>query len=223
MLERAEIASKRQIRAAAYHLMWSHGYEAASYTAIADACGLGRPLVQKHFPKKEQLLYDLMEDVIVTCIAVLDDRGLLSKQAGPDLLRSTQLFYSVLLGNEETRNLARYSLRQDGTSVMVATITARYAYLLGLGKDIEQLRESIVWVMGGMGQVIVDKMSRNEPLDVDSWAVQTTTALLVINEDALFSAMRTALTEELLGPELIDVMVKEVLDRVLDFNESREN
>lgn len=213
--DRPEIESKSQIRAAAYHLMWSRGYDEASYTAIADACGLGRPLVQKHFPKKEQLLYELMEDVIVSCIAVLEERGLLGEHAGADLLKATQLFYSVLLRDEETRNLAQYSLKQEGTSVMVATIKARYARMLGLGDDLGQLRDSIVWVMGGMGQVIADKMSRSEMLDANDFAVQTTTALLVINEDARFSEMREALTAELLDTESVGNMAEAVLDRVL--------
>lgn len=46
---------KEAIRREAWHLFGTTGYHATSYTAMAEACGIKRPLVQYHFPKKEAL------------------------------------------------------------------------------------------------------------------------------------------------------------------------
>lgn len=46
---------KERILAAAWMSFRENGYDATSYHLIADACGIGRNLVQYHYPKKERL------------------------------------------------------------------------------------------------------------------------------------------------------------------------
>lgn len=55
---------KEKIEAAAWKLFRDVGYDAASYSAIAEACNISRNLVQYHFPKKELLAIRLMERVL---------------------------------------------------------------------------------------------------------------------------------------------------------------
>lgn len=55
---------KEKIRREAWTLFHRVGYDAASFSLIAQACGISRNLVQYHFPKKELLAIDLMNRVL---------------------------------------------------------------------------------------------------------------------------------------------------------------
>ena len=75
---------KGRIRAAAWKLFATEGYEATSYTAVAEAVGISRNLVQYHFPKKDLLAAELFDDVLSrTCQALdLDDDDLRNNLEG---------------------------------------------------------------------------------------------------------------------------------------------
>ena len=93
--------TKRMIRKKAYGLFYEIGIDETSYTLIANACDLGRPLIQHHFPQKRLFALDLIEDMTVLCIdQILDfsrneeyDRR---SQPYVQSLRALQLYLNLL-------------------------------------------------------------------------------------------------------------------------------
>lgn len=217
--------SKRAIRNAAYNLMWTEGYEGASYTAIAQRSGFGRPLVQKHFPKKEQLVCDLTEDLLTNCIRLLAERKLIreSESAAANALRVGQLFYSALLQSEASLKLARYALGQQSVFIVISNIQTRYAYELGLSRDREQLRISVVLANGSVNQFVLDRIAHGESLDADHLSLLYVAGLLVINNDEKPSQALGDLKSKLLNRAVVDEIVIEVLDAVLGVREEADS
>lgn len=210
-----EIESKRLIRNAAYRLFLEEGYDDASYSAIAAASKLGRPLVQKHFPKKEQLLCDLVEDTLVNCIAILGEKGLLGRGVESDALRIAQTFYSTLLRNAASIRLARQAFTQERVSAMVVIMLSRHMHEIGFKGSPEELQDSIMLAMGGVGHLAIDKISRDIIPDADHLAVLCVSLLLVINRNANFAESKAALRKELLERKAVETIIGEVMDRVL--------
>lgn len=79
---------KTRIRTAAWRLFATDGYEATSYTAIAEAVGISRNLVQYHFPKKDVLAAELFENCLSRTCQVL---GL----TDDDLRNNLEAIYAV--------------------------------------------------------------------------------------------------------------------------------
>ena len=52
--------TKTEIIHAAWRQFRTSGYHATTYASIAKACGIGRSLVQYHFPRKEELPISLV-------------------------------------------------------------------------------------------------------------------------------------------------------------------
>ena len=55
---------KEKIELVAWGLFRTHGYDATSYSLIAEECGISRNLAQYHFPRKEMLALAFMERIL---------------------------------------------------------------------------------------------------------------------------------------------------------------
>lgn len=215
MIEREEIESKQLIRKAAYELIYLEGFGNTSYTAISEKCGLGRPLVQKHFPKKEQLLCDLMEDIINACIFQIEENYPDNGHPAANTTRVVQLFYSVMFQNSISTRLAKYSHCQESSSGLVSTLLSNYAAsLLDLDAEPEKLRNTVVWILGGLGQVLIDRANGNGDVDVDDITVRSLAALLVVFKDERYSDISDSLKHDLLDQSQIEPLVEEVMEKV---------
>ena len=70
---------KEKIVLAAWTQFHERGYDATSYSSIAEACDISRNLAQYHFPKKELLAIAFMERLLSECQEALgyDDESLI--------------------------------------------------------------------------------------------------------------------------------------------------
>ena len=106
----SEHPTKQLIRKNAYRLFYESGIDETSYTQIANASGLGRPLIQHHFPQKRLFCLDLIQDMTVLCIdQILDlsksedyDR---SSQPYVQSMRALQLYLNLLCHDDSMRHL----------------------------------------------------------------------------------------------------------------------
>ena len=65
-------SAKQRIRSAAWRQFRGAGYIATTYASIAKECGVGRSLVQYHFPKKEELPISLVSWVLEKAAEALE-------------------------------------------------------------------------------------------------------------------------------------------------------
>lgn len=214
MRARAENPNKARIRLAAYWLMSEGGLKAASYTAIADRCGLGRPLVQRHFPQKTQFVLDLTEDRIAACIDVLNQHDLFSSSTETGILRVMQLYFSILLRNEQSMNFSREMLsRRDSMSAIIA-VCHETAVRLGLQGDRAAMLESILQATGGTAELIVYKIDHGEPIDPDEVALRVACAYKVFMNDERYQEAASSMRRRLLPRSDIDAMIPETIARI---------
>jgi AcrR family transcriptional regulator len=93
-------SAKALIRRAGYRLLLTKGFKAATYSAIAEASGCSKALVQHHFPVKARLAVDLVHDLVLA----IESYVRLRRPAVDDLTAFrflvVQLYYGFLLESD---------------------------------------------------------------------------------------------------------------------------
>lgn len=171
--ENAEL--KNEILAQARELFREKGYRATSYAEIAAAAGTTKGLLQYYYPKKDQLAYALMTQVLERARAVLgyDDQPASLAAADTEvyqqLYRIGQLFFDYLLGKGGYTKFL-----QDVTSDfdLVGSVLAfdlnwalEYAQLGDRAND-REIVESVVMTMGGFYALLHYDLGHDLQMDV---------------------------------------------------------
>ena len=84
----------------AFGLLMEKGYAKTSYTDIAKACQLTRPLVQYYFPKKEMFMQEFIERLIELCNTYLRQHKLNTGYCFVDFYLTGTMYFTFLLENE---------------------------------------------------------------------------------------------------------------------------
>ena len=112
--------TKAAIHAAGRALIYKHGYEGMNLRQLADAVGLQQGSLYNHFPSKQQMLFDLMKEHLVTIIDEL--KSVLARDTDPlaqmkafiafHLTYHMQRQDEVYINNSELRSLEPANLRK---------------------------------------------------------------------------------------------------------------
>lgn len=214
MSSRRENPHKSTIRMCAYALMYERGYSATSYTDIAARSGLGRPLVQRYFPRKEQFILDLIQDVSTICKRLLEEHESIQLPIVIRRLHLTQLYLSVLLRDQSAISLTCDVLADRKVTAQVIDLHYRSAYAMFPDDDQAVLREASIRSMGGTYELIMDKHLRNESISPDDLAAQTMAAFLSFSQDAPYQASYEDVCAHLLPEHVISQMVRTLLNEL---------
>ena len=205
---------KSTIRRCAYALMYEQGYSTTSYTDIAMRSGLGRPLVQRYFPKKEQFILDLIQDVSAICKRLLEEHESIQLPIVIRRLHLTQLYLSVLLCNQRAVSLTCDVLSDRKVTARIIDLHHRSAYAIFPNEDQAFLREASVRSMGGTYELMMDKHLRNENISPDNLAAQTMAAFLSFSQDAPYQDSYKDACANLLPEHVISQMVHALLNEL---------
>lgn len=180
-----ENPNKRRIRQAAFALMYERGFTATSYSDIAARAGVGRPLVQRHFPKKEQFVLDMIAQAAALCRQTLRAQDADCDSKTLRSLHFLQLYQELILINESMRNLTREVLAsRDLTRVIIDT--HRESTFVFFDDGASDVREATAKALGGIYELIVMCMDQGESLDANALAAQTMAAFLVYTTDSTY-------------------------------------
>lgn len=112
--------TKAAIHTAGRALIYKHGYEGMNLRELADAVGLQQGSLYNHFPSKQQMLFDLMKEHLVTIIDEL--KSVLARDSDPlaqmkafiafHLIYHMQRQDEVYINNSELRSLEPGNLRK---------------------------------------------------------------------------------------------------------------
>lgn len=119
---------KNKIAQVAARQFAERGYNATSYTTIAEECLISRNLVQYHWPKKELLAVRYMEDMLSQCVA---DLGFADEDLVDDYDRMTAVgtrFISTLLETEGTRRFLKDIIASRDLTEVVLTFNLNWAF-----------------------------------------------------------------------------------------------
>lgn len=112
--------TKAAIHAAGRALIYKHGYEGMNLRELADAVGLQQGSLYNHFRSKQQMLFDLMKEHLVTIIDEL--KNVLARDSDPlEQMKAFIAFHltyhmqrqdEVYINNSELRSLEPANLRK---------------------------------------------------------------------------------------------------------------
>lgn len=209
-----ENPNKRRIRQAAFALMYERGFTAASYSDIAARAGVGRPLVQRHFPKKEQFVLDMIERATELCKQTLREHDGATTERVLRALHFLQLYQTLVLVDDAMAHLTRDVIaNRDLTGAVIdAHWESTFQYCDGGAMG---AREAAVRVLGGTYELMTVRMAAGEPLDAGSLAAQTMAAFLALTVDESYTAAHDAMTAALLPEAQVKAWARAIRDELI--------
>lgn len=161
---------KEKIVLAAWTQFHERGYDATSYSSIAEACDISRNLAQYHFPKKELLAIAFMERLLSECQEALgyDDESLIGNYRR--VFEVGCCYFEFLLQHGYRQFLLDIIASRELTEDILAFNQSwALTHIGALGLD--QLSQadvtrSVVMHMGGFYELLYHCLRNDEPFDI---------------------------------------------------------
>lgn len=214
-LIRDENQKKEMIRKTAYRVMNQLGFDAASYSEIADCSGYGRPLVQMYFPKKDQFVLEMTEDYIELIFVILNDLGKLEGNSYEKTLRIAQVYFAVNLRDEQAVRLTRETLAHRSMMKKVFELYQMKAIALGFDADPEKVSRAIIKALGGIEELAMDDIDKGKEVDPCDIACQLVAAMQVFLDDASYKHAYSNMKKCLLSKQETEKIASEIVSEVL--------
>ena len=110
----------------AFGLLMEKGYAKTSYTDIAKACQLTRPLVQYYFPKKEMFMQEFIERLIELCNTYLRQHKLNTGYCFVDFYLTGTMYFTFLLENEGIIPLTKDLFSTSAATEAISSVMAQW-------------------------------------------------------------------------------------------------
>ncbi len=207
--QKLEQDNREIIESAAYRLFYEVGYKLTSYTMIAEESGLGRPLVQYYFPKKDDIATSFIFRTLSSIVELVDSTGKSSQLPLGHVAQLGQVYYAFLLSSEEMKRLALDLLSSRHVTSRVIEANATYTIpLLGpAADDSPQLVEASVKATGGVYELMFRGLERGFALDPTDLALQNVAAFMAFSSKTTYEKAARLLQPELLEEKAIDGMI----------------
>lgn len=156
----------------ARRLFLEKGFAKTSYQDIADACGVQKTNVQKHFPHKDLFIDHFFQDLLDSSDEFFATRGELPDDYYQALYVVGQIHFAFLLSTPELRRLTLDIVSDRKLTEAMISLDVKWAtaYLTGFSLEEQQeFADNVSVVMGGMYELLYRKMSTGTPLDPQSF------------------------------------------------------
>lgn len=200
MSAKDSVSNKAAIEQAAFRLFKENGYKLTSYSLIAEECGLGRPLVQYYFPKKEDLAADFILRVLEEISNVMGMAPSGARQAQTYLMQFGQTYYAFLLKDESMRRLTYDLLTSRQVTSRVIETNAIYSVPI-LERDTPEAERNIeasIAAVGGVYELMFRWLEQGKQLDPATLSAQNIAAFLAFVYECDFKAKVKALLKQAL-------------------------
>lgn len=160
------------IESTARRLFLQNGFAATSYQEIADAAGVAKTNVQKHFPYKDVFIDHFFEDLLDCSDEFFASRGKLPDNYYQALYYVGQIHFAFLLSSPELQRLTLDIVSDRKLTEAMISLDVRWAakYLEGFSfEEQNTFADNVAVVMGGMYELLYRKLSTGTPLDPQSF------------------------------------------------------
>ncbi len=161
-----------QYEQAARRLFLEKGYARTSIRDIAEACGVEKTNVQKHFPHKDLFIDHFFEDLLDSSDEFFAKRKMLPDDYYQALYYIGQIHFAFLLSSEELRRLTLDIVSDRKLTETMIQLDVRWAtqYLEGFSLEEQQtFADNVAVVMGGMYELLYRKLSSGAGIDPESF------------------------------------------------------
>ncbi len=189
------------IEAKARGLFLTKGYAKTSYADIAEACGLEKTNVQKHFAHKDLFIDHFFEDLLDYADEFIASRGLLPNDYYQALYVVGQIHFAFLLSTPELRRLTLdiVSDRKLSEAMISQDVAWATQYLDGFSlEEQESFADNVAVVMGGMYELLYRKLSSGSEIDPETFQ------LLAMNLFAFIQGISSGETGALFPKNLLN-------------------
>lgn len=160
---------KEKIERQAWGLFRAQGYDATSYAAIAQACGISRNLVQYHVPKKESLAISLMESILRASHRALGKSEADLRGDFAAIYETGTCYFAFLLQSEGYRTFLLDIIRGRDLTESILAFNADWALERVDGPssddDLQRVMRSVVVHMGGFYELLYHCLKNDKPFD----------------------------------------------------------
>lgn len=213
-----EHPNKKRIRQAAFVLMYEQGTKQTSYTAIAQKAGVGRPLVQRHYPKKDELLVLFITQVVDTCKARLADFDQRTTNPVLRTLHLSQLYLQTVLYDENMQALTLEILsNRDITGAMVRQhFESSFVWIAQ--QDNDDQREAYtasIKAIGGIDELLVIQLKDGVGPDAGDLAAQLMAGIETFVTNAAYRDTYLSMLDQLMDVSVAKRLAADVLREVL--------
>ena len=211
MEAKSEAQSKTRIRKAAFSLMYEGGFGPTSYTDIAGRACVGRPLVQRHFPKKDMFVLDLIDDAASTCERILGEEAPCGGDPHEAALHLAQLYISLLLYDDNMVRLTAEVLADRRFSIRIIDVHFRSSFRLFPGVDEAEGKDACLRSMGATYELMEDRIVNHGALDADDFACQTVALFLALAKSEPYAATYERMKSLLLPEDVVRGLVPRIV------------
>lgn len=184
----------------ARRLFLEKGYAKTSYQDIADACGVQKTNVQKHFAHKDLFIDHFFEDLLDWSDEFFAARGMRPDDYYQALYLVGQIHFAFLLSTPELQRLTLDIVSDRKLTETMINQDVRWAtkYLEGFSLEEQQaFADNVAVVMGGMYELLYRKLSADTALDVQAFQA------LAMNLFTFIQGIPASEAEQLFPPGLI--------------------
>ena len=159
---------KDEIAQVAARQFAERGYDATSYTTIAEECGISRNLAQYHWPKKELLAVRYMEDLLSECVSELgyEDSDLIDDYERIAAVGTR--FFETLLSKEGTRLFLKdiIASRDLTETVLAFNLDWATSRVRSTDYDPDATQRAVISSMGGFYDLLYWCLKHDRTMDV---------------------------------------------------------
>ncbi len=188
------------MESAARRLFLEKGYAKTSYQDIAEACGVAKTNVQKHFPHKDLFIDHFFEDLLDRSDEFFAARGMRPDDYYQALYLVGQIHFAFLLSSPELQRLTLDIVSDRKLTETMISQDVRWAtrYLEGFSLEEQNtFADNVAVVMGGMYELLYRRLSTNTPVDPESFQQ------LAMNLFTFIQGIPSSEAEQLFAPDLI--------------------
>ena len=160
---------EQKIRDVAWQQFLEHGYEQTSYASIAEACEISRGLVQYHFPKKQILAIQLMQDALVQSQTALECSDSDMQHDLSSLYAVGCVFFTYFLQSSGGRRFLFDIIQSRDLTEEVLAFNASWAFeRINIQGQTQQKRlmHTVIVQMGGFYELLYHCLKNDESIDV---------------------------------------------------------
>ena len=193
-------STAKKMESTARRLFLEKGYAKTSYQDIADACGVQKTNVQKHFAHKDLFIDHFFEDLLDWSDEFFAARGMRPDDYYQALYLVGQIHFAFLLSTPELQRLTLDIVSDRKLTETMINQDVRWAtkYLEGFSLEEQQaFADNVAVVMGGMYELLYRKLSTNTTLDVQEFQA------LAMNLFTFVQGISRGEAEKLFPPDLI--------------------